>query len=341
MNQKRDKIRINMFGSSLQYVLLLTVAWSYFPCTMAFPIPHSHVSVHRVKLYSSSNSDDGDTPTNNPPPYKTRSTADPEPTTQFSTGSESRRLRLDAALTSLGISPLTLTTSPSYRGTSALRTYTSFLLPKSPGAYAVAESPQRAAVVANNISFYMREHESHRTEWLRNHDKSLAEAEELLSATSGRKPLTIVLDNVRSAHNVGNILRAAEAARVEEVVLCGITPAPPDPKVLKTALRSAAYVPHSSVGSTMEAVRRLRAEGVTVYGVETTERSVSLWEVEMKAPLALVFGNEVVGVHAEVLKVCDGLVSVPMLGVKNSLNVATCASIVVWEALRRWELEGG
>jgi len=90
----------------------------------------------------------------------------------------------------------------------------------------------------------------------------------------------------------------------------------------------------------MDVVRELQGKGVAVWGVETTSNSQSLWTMEMTQPLALVFGNEVVGVHADVLEECDGLVSVPMLGVKNSLNVATCASIVMWEALRQWEVEG-
>lgn len=267
--------------------------------------------------------------------YMSKSTATPEATTAFARGSDIRRERIDEALSSLGIDPYTLTESDEYRGSAALRAYSSFVLPKSEGALAVAESPQRAAVVANNISFYIREQRSHQEEWLRNHDRSLAEAEEVFFGKM-RQPLTIILDNVRSAHNVGNILRAAEAARVSEVQLCGITPGPPNPKVLKTAVGSAEYVPYSRSGSTLEAVRNLQRKGVHVLGVETTSKSMPMWKTCMPQPLALVFGNELVGVHADVLEACDGLVCIPTNGIKNSLNVATCASILMWEAMRQW-----
>jgi tRNA G18 (ribose-2'-O)-methylase SpoU len=264
--------------------------------------------------------------------YVSKSTATPEQSSLFSQGSESRKERLDIALSDLGISPSSLTENEC--GTAALRTYRSFLLPKSRGALAVAESPQRATVVANNISFYMREYRSHQEEWIVNHDKSLHQ-----SSSKQRQPLTLVLDNVRSAANVGNILRAAEAAHISSVCLCGMTPTPPHPKVLKTAVGSAEYVPYTKSGSTLDVVRELQNEGVTVLGVETTSRSTPMWQTTMPQPLALVFGNELVGVHVDVLKECDGLVCIPTNGIKNSLNVATCASIVMWEALRQWQVK--
>lgn len=291
------------------------------------------------------------------PRYVTRSTADPEPEAPFAAGWKERRARLEEALVARGVDVEALTTSADYDGSAARRAYCSFVLPKSEGALAVAESPRRVAVVANNIAFYVRELESHRTEWLVNHDRCLAELEEHddpSSSSSSHAPVSIVLDDVRSAHNVGNILRAAEAARVRRVWLTGITPAPPNPAVLKTALGAAEFVPHSraeTATSATEAIRRdaeQNDETVSVWGVETTTRSRPLWDVEWwdvdddaddDAPdhVVLVFGNEVVGVHADVLKRCDGLVAVPTMGIKNSLNVATCASIVVWEALRQWE----
>lgn len=262
-----------------------------------------------------------------------------------------RRTRLESALVSVGVDVESLLSSQEYRGTAALRAYGSFVLPKSEGALAVAESPQRALVVANSISFYLREHKSHREEWIVNHDRSLREAEDSLSSGDHDLPrLIVILDNLRSAHNVGNILRAAEAARVRHVYLAGITPTPPNPKVLKTAVGAAAYVPHTHVGTALEVVRDLQTNHrVRVWGVETTSRSQSLWKTRFSTDhqhdsdsnndggLALIFGNEVVGVHTEVLNECDGLVSVPMMGIKNSLNVATCASIVMWEVLRQWD----
>ena len=209
----------------------------------------------------------------------------------------------------------------------------------------MANQPQRATVVANSIAFLMREHRSHQQEWLRNHDRSLQEAEEILGDAKTRNPITILLDDVRSAHNVGNILRAAEAAKCQEVLLCGsMTPSPPHPKVLKTALGAAEYVPYQAVGSTLDAVRALKRENVKVVGVETTSKSTALWKASFfdssqpNPKVAFVFGNELVGVDTTVLEECDELVAVPTHGVKNSLNVATCASVVVWEALRQWDL---
>lgn len=272
---------------------------------------------------------------NEPIQYKSRSTALPDSASEFAVGSDNRRDRLHSALRAIGFDPSTLIDNPEFTGSAALRMYSSFILPKSAGALATAELPQRASVIANSIAFQVREYRSHQEEWLRNHDRSLAEAD--IDIKSSRHPLTIILDNIRSAHNVGNILRLAEAAGVTNVILCGITPAPPNPKILKTAVGAAEFVPLEKVGSTLEAVLELKDRGVAVWGVETTSQSKIIWKVEMPTKLAVVFGNELVGVDSQVLKECDELVCLPTHGVKNSLNVATCASVVVWEALRQWD----
>lgn len=293
----------------------------------------------RVKLFSTTNDDDNDDISID---YKSRSTNDPEISAIFYEGSDRRKERLHEALSAIGLDPNELVELPEFRGSAALRTYNSFVLPKSKGAWAMAEQPQRAAVVANSISFLIREHKSHQEEWLRNHDRSLQEAEKLYDK-KGRHPIILVLDDIRSAHNVGNIIRFAEAAKCEKIMLCGsMTPAPPHPKVLKTALGAADYVPYETVGSTIQAVRQLKEQGIKVYAVETTSRSVPLWKVPFFVKgnkeiqlVALIFGNELVGVAIDVLNECDGIVSVPTHGIKNSLNVATCASVVTWEALRQ------
>jgi tRNA G18 (ribose-2'-O)-methylase SpoU len=278
------------------------------------------------------------TPYNNM--YVSKSTATPEQSSLFSEGSEFRKERLDSALRKVGIDPSSSTFTSNTCGSAALRAYRSFLLPKSKGAFAVAESPQRATVVANNISFYIREYRSHQEEWIVNHDKCSLGQHYNSSSELQRQPLTLVLDNIRSAANVGNIFRAAEAAHISSVCLCGMTPAPPHPKVLKTAVGSAEYVPYTQSASTLDVVRKLQNEGVTVLGVETTSKSTPMWQTTMPQPLALVFGNELVGVHVDVLNECDGLVCIPTNGIKNSFNVATCASIVMWEALRQWQVIG-
>ena len=265
-------------------------------------------------------------------PYESRSTARVEEA-RFAAGRDARRGRLHAELAAIGVDVESMLGDPSLRGSAALRIYSSFVLPKSVGALATAEQPQRAASIASSIGFMLRERRAARASWLRNHDRARGEAAALAPAT----PLTLVLDNLRSAENVGNIFRAAEAARAAHVYCCGTTPTPPQPRVLKTAVGAAAYVAHSHAASTLAAVRALRADGVHVWAVETTDDAVGLFGAEkLPSPLALVLGNELVGVDVEVVGACERTVAVPMLGVKNSLNVATCASILIWEALRQW-----
>jgi len=298
--------------------------------------------ISSASAYSASPNNNGSDQTSNkktPPVFKSKSTASMDPSALFSKGSEARKERLNVALLELGVNVTELTTLPEYRGSAALRTYLSFILPKSEGALAVAESPTRASVVANNVAFLIQEFQAHQTTWLRNHDRSLKEVDEL---STTRQPLYVVLDNVRSAANVGNILRACEASHISQVCLCGsMTPSPPNKEVLKTAVGSAEYVPYTTHSSTLSCIRDLKKEGVTVFAVETTSKSTPMWETEMPQPLALVFGNELVGIHPHVLEECDGIVCIPTHGVKNSLNVATCASIVMWEALRQWQIIGG
>ena len=209
---------------------------------------------------------------------------------------------------------------------------------KSKGALAVAESPTRAKVVANNISFLVREFKADQEEWLRNVDRNRDDAErQSEELTRSKHPVVIVLDNVRSAHNVGNILRLAEAAQVESLQLCGMTPRPPHPKIMKTAMGAAEYVDVGDAGvSTLQTVLDLKAKGYDVYGVETTETAIALWDAPISSnPVAFVFGNELIGVDVEVLKECKNIISLPTYGNKNSLNIATCVGIVTWDYLRR------
>lgn len=147
---------------------------------------------------------------------KTRSTSDPDYAggsygNQSAEGMEKRRARLHAELTKLGINPDEIQSNPDQFGTSTLRTYNSFIFPKSSGALAVAESPTRAKVVANSMSFLIREYKADRERWIRNVDQQ----RNTTSNNSVKHSITVILDNVRSAPNVGNILR------VESVRLCG------------------------------------------------------------------------------------------------------------------------
>lgn len=150
--------------------------------------------------------------------------------------------------------------------------------------------------------------------------------------TSDKMPLTVVLDDVRSLYNVGSVLRSCDAFRVEEVVLCGITAAPPHPEIHKTALGAEDSVSWRHADSALEAVRELRRQGVTVMAVEQCEGSTMLntFVPETGRRYAVVLGNEVKGVRQDVVDECDGCLEIPQFGTKHSLNVSVTAGIVVW-----------
>ncbi len=149
-------------------------------------------------------------------------------------------------------------------------------------------------------------------------------------------PVIAILDNLRSAFNVGSIFRTSEAARINELILCGITPYPPNEKLDRTALGTAHRVPWRHEVSTVEAVRAVRARGIPVWAFETAEGAHSMREVRFPRPVAVVFGHETAGVGPEVLAGSDALVRIPLYGRKNSLNVATTFGVVVFEILRQW-----
>lgn len=148
-------------------------------------------------------------------------------------------------------------------------------------------------------------------------------------------PLRLVLDDIRSRHNVGSIFRTADAFGVEGITLCGFTPCPPHREIEKTALGATSSVAWCHRSTTLEAVRELQRAGYRVCCVEQTELAVPLdaW-VPGKAPLALVFGNELEGVAPGVVAAADGCVAIPQQGIKHSLNVAVCAGVVVYQAVR-------
>lgn len=150
--------------------------------------------------------------------------------------------------------------------------------------------------------------------------------------TSDKMPLTVVLDDVRSLYNVGSVLRSCDAFRVEEVVLCGITAAPPHPEIHKTALGAEDSVSWRHADSALEAVRELRRQGVTIMAVEQCEGSTMLntFVPETGRRYAVVLGNEVKGVRQDVVDECDGCLEIPQFGTKHSLNVSVTAGIVVW-----------
>ncbi|NIM00389.1 MAG: TrmH family RNA methyltransferase [Acidobacteria bacterium] len=149
-----------------------------------------------------------------------------------------------------------------------------------------------------------------------------------------RLPLTVVLDNVRSLWNVGSMFRTADACGVQQMFLTGVTGCPPRPELTKTALGAEQAVAWSYLADPVEAVRRLVAEGFEPIALETTPRGIPLDRFEWPHRVALVVGNEVAGVGAAVLDECDRHLSLPMLGVKDSLNVAVAFGIAAYAAAR-------
>jgi tRNA G18 (ribose-2'-O)-methylase SpoU len=148
-------------------------------------------------------------------------------------------------------------------------------------------------------------------------------------------PVTIVLDRLRSAFNTGNIFRLADTCGAREVVTCGYTPTPPHPKLAESARGAERVVPVRYFPDSLTAVRALQAEGVTVVAVETVASAPLLWEARWTWPVAFVFGNEALGVAEDTLAAVDQIVRLPVFGLKNSLNVANCAAVVLYEAVHR------
>lgn len=145
-------------------------------------------------------------------------------------------------------------------------------------------------------------------------------------------PLTVVLDDVRSMHNVGSVFRTADAFRLEQVVLCGITGCPPHAEIHKTALGAEDSVNWIYETSALEAVKNLKEKGYTILSVEQAEGSTMLhhFEPEDCRKYAIVLGNEVKGVHQEVIDGSDGCLEIPQLGTKHSMNVSVTGGIVIY-----------
>ena len=146
------------------------------------------------------------------------------------------------------------------------------------------------------------------------------------------RPIIIVLDNLRSLSNVGAFFRSADACRIGELVLCGITACPPHREIHKTALGADETVKWRYFESTEAACQALKEEGYRLFAVEQVEGSVPLQDFNFKPKTAYILGNEVEGVSEEALPYCDGAIELPQEGTKHSLNVSVCAGIVMWEA---------
>lgn len=156
-------------------------------------------------------------------------------------------------------------------------------------------------------------------------------------ATMAKLPVTVILDNVRSAQNVGSFFRTADAFGIEHIALCGISATPPNREIHKTALGSELSVGWSYYPTTAECVDKLRNEGYQIIAIEQIEGATMLDKFSAKpnTKYALVFGNEVEGVDQRIADMVDGAIEIPQVGIKHSLNVSVSAGVLMWELFRQ------
>jgi 23S rRNA (guanosine2251-2'-O)-methyltransferase len=170
---------------------------------------------------------------------------------------------------------------------------------------------------------------------LENHELARPSVEEFQARH--KMPVAIVLDNIRSSHNVGSVFRTADALLAEKIYLCGITSVPPDKEIRKTALGAENTVAWEYYPSTLEVTSDLKANGYTVIAVEQVENSISLDQYfpPKNTRLALVFGNEVKGVQQDVIDQCDMALEIPQFGTKHSFNISVSVGIVLWDVFNK------
>lgn len=153
---------------------------------------------------------------------------------------------------------------------------------------------------------------------------------------SVKTPVIAVLENIRSAYNVGSVFRTADAFLLEAVYITGYTAKPPHKEIKKTALGAEDSVEWSYFPNATDAILQLKNLGYTIYAVEQVVNSLKLQDVQFGAAdkIAVIFGNEVTGVEEATILQCDGCIEIPQLGMKHSLNIATAAGVVLWEIIR-------
>lgn len=151
-----------------------------------------------------------------------------------------------------------------------------------------------------------------------------------------KNPVIVVLENVRSAYNVGSVFRTADAFLLKSVYICGYTAHPPHKGIKKTALGADETVKWKYFEEIKDAIEELRKEDYKIFAVEQVENSIGLhnFNFDSEEKIAVIFGNEVTGVEQSTIHVCDGCIEIPQLGMKHSLNIATAAGVVLWELVR-------
>lgn len=148
-----------------------------------------------------------------------------------------------------------------------------------------------------------------------------------------KTPIIVVLDDIRSLHNIGSVFRTSDAFLIEKIYLCGITATPPNKEMNKTALGATDTVAWEYHKDVLEVIKNLKATNIEVYAIEQVENAIFLdnFKTEPNKKYALVFGNEVFGVNQEAVKLCDGAIEIPQLGTKHSLNISVSTGIVIWD----------
>ena len=151
-------------------------------------------------------------------------------------------------------------------------------------------------------------------------------------------PIVVVLDEVRSMHNVGSVFRTSDGFLIESIYLCGLTPQPPHRDIQKTALGATETVAWKHVTTTQQAIDELKQNGFTVIAIEQVHNSIALnqFKIDKSKKYAIVFGHEVNGVQEEIINQCDFSIEIPQLGSKHSLNISVSAGMVIWEMAKEY-----
>ncbi|WP_309608460.1 RNA methyltransferase [Flavobacterium sp.] len=154
-----------------------------------------------------------------------------------------------------------------------------------------------------------------------------------------KTPIIIVLDDIRSLHNIGSVFRTADSFLIEKIYLCGITAKPPNKEIHKTALGATETVNWEYSENVLDVIDTLKQNNILVFAIEQVENATFLndFKVEKDKKYALIFGNEVFGVNQEAIKKCDGSIEIPQLGTKHSLNISVSAGIVVWDLFCKFD----
>jgi 23S rRNA (guanosine2251-2'-O)-methyltransferase len=148
-----------------------------------------------------------------------------------------------------------------------------------------------------------------------------------------KNPIYFILENLRSAFNVGAIFRLGDALRVRAIYLCGYTATPPHVKLARTSMGAVDYVPWEYFKNAREALLKLKENHISVFAAETTTSAIPYNKLDYPSPVGIVFGNEALGIERATLALCDKLIEIPMNGFKNSLNVATAAAVIGYKIL--------